>query len=260
MKTLPDFQNKAELVQYLRKNQKELTDLKKEQVKHADAVQTARQKTVQKNQSNGDTITIIGNTYNWMDSHRDVHVKGCFSKSISERGDRIWHLHDHEQKITAKVGRPQDVYEDSIDWKILGIEKAGATEALFMTSEIAKELNPRIYEAYKSGEIDQHSVGMRYVRIKLAYASDEEEDEVPNALWNKYHPLLGNPEEADKHGYFWVVKEAKLIEISCVLEGSNSLTPTLENKTPLSDSTSTEPSSDDTQLAEVYFKTLQNDT
>ena len=38
---------------------------------------------------------------------------------------------------------------------------------------------------------------------------------------------LGNPEQAEEKGYFWLVREAKLIEISAVLLGSNELTPTL---------------------------------
>jgi len=33
-----------------------------------------------------------------------------------------------------------------------------------------------------------------------------------------------------EQGYFWAVKEAKLIEISAVLEGSNELTPTIDAK------------------------------
>ena len=268
MKTLQDFQNKAEFHDYLGKNLKELIELKKMEIKHSDSVGGFFRGNANKAaapQGNTITKTIVGNTYNWMDSHMDVHVKGCFTKTIKERGTRIWHLHDHERKITAKVGKPQDIYEDEIEWKTLGIDKEGNTTALFMTSEIQKELNSVIFEAYKAGEIDQHSVGMQYVKIKAAYQSEEsahisawseEELKEANENWNKYYPLLGNPEEADKAGVFWVVKEAKLIEISCVLEGSNSLTPTLENKTEPSNNTPPEPSSD-TQLAEIYFKTLQ---
>ena len=31
---------------------------------------------------------IIGNTYNWMDSHDDVHMKGIFTKSIQENKNK----------------------------------------------------------------------------------------------------------------------------------------------------------------------------
>jgi len=249
MKRQSDFNTKKEFFKYLTDNHDDLLSLKREQIKYADGVSVEKNSTTNKAQQEGDVLTktIVGNTYLWLDSHGDVHAKGCFSKSIKERGDRIWHLHDHKQEITAKVGQPKEIKEANISWKELGVEKDGETEALMMTSEIKKELNPRIFNAYKTGEIDQHSVGMRYVRLKLA-VNDEDEKQY-KALWDEYYPLIGNPEEADKRGYFWVVKEAKLIEISCVLEGSNSLTPTLDEKrTPLSDSTSTEPSSDDTLL------------
>jgi len=33
--------------------------------------------------------TIVLNTYNWLDSHGDVHLTGTFGKSISERGNKI---------------------------------------------------------------------------------------------------------------------------------------------------------------------------
>ena len=256
MKTLVNFKNKADFHKYLKENSKELLELKKEQIKHGDSIGGffKRAATKSTHEANDTLVkTIIGNTYLWMDSHMDVHAKGCFSKSISERGDKIWHLHDHEHKLTAKVGTPQEVYEGEIDWETLGVQKAGATEALFMTSEIKKELNPRIFNAYKSGEIDQHSVGMRYIKIQTAY--DDDEDKVAKALWDEYYPQLGNHEEADKHGVFWVVKEAKLIEISCVLEGSNSLTPTLEDKAEPHKSTPPEPSND-TQNTKTFYSNL----
>jgi len=37
-----------------------------------------------------------------------------------------------------------------------------------------------------------------------------------------------NQEEAKEQGYFWAVTEAKLVEGSAVVKGSNSYTPTLE--------------------------------
>ena len=46
--------------------------------------------------------TIIGNTYNWLDNHGDVHLSGCLAKSISERTP--FFLADHKHDVTAKVG------------------------------------------------------------------------------------------------------------------------------------------------------------
>ena len=181
--------------------------------------------------------TIIGNTYNWMDSHDDVHAKGVFTKSIKERGNQIFHLHDHEFKLTSKIGEPIRVYEDVVNWKDLGIEKAGETTALFLDSEILKDYNERIFAEYKNGKINQHSVGMQYVKIDLAVNDEEHEEEYK--VWMDNIDQLGNREHAETKGYFWLVREAKLIEISAVLLGSNSLTPTINE--PLKDTQKTEP-------------------
>jgi len=171
--------------------------------------------------------TLIGNTYNWLDSHGDVHVGSTFSKSIGERVGKIWHLHDHEYKITAKVGTPQKVYEKEVKWSDLGVNKAGKTTVLMMDSNIEKAKNEQIFGEYKNGTIDQHSVGMYYVKIFLAMDSDEPDHSQYKETYDKYIDQIGNKEEVEKKGYFYAVLEAKLIEISAVLEGSNSLTPTL---------------------------------
>lgn len=192
--------------------------------------------------------TIIGNTYLWMDSHEDVHAKNCFAKSIKEKGKNAFHLHDHEFKITAKVGEPQKIYEDIISWKSLGINKEGSTQALFMDSEILKDYNSQIYNEYKNGKINQHSVGMQYVKIDLAVNDEDYEDEFK--VWQDNIDNIGNKEQAEEKGYFWFVREAKLIEISAVLLGSNELTPTLENKEAVSDTSKTEPSND-TQVKQL---------
>lgn len=172
--------------------------------------------------------TIIGNTYNWLDSHSDVHIKGIFTKSIQENKATIMHLHDHEYKLTAKVGTPTDIYEKEIDWTELGITKAGKTISLMMDSEIKKNYNELIYNEYLTKQINQHSVGMVYVKLFMCVNDPEFKDEFAN--WNTYFPVLGNPEKALEDGVFWAVTEAKLKEISCVIQGSNQLTPTREPK------------------------------
>lgn len=172
--------------------------------------------------------TVIGNTYMWMDGHEDVHAKAVFSKSIKEKGTDIFHLHDHEYKIVAQVGDPQKVYEGPIKWKDLGVDKSGETEALFMDSNIRKDYNERMFNDYKAGKIQQHSVGMNYVKIALA-VDDEDYDE-ENKLFKSLIDQIGNKQAVIDKGYFWYIKEAKLIEISAVLRGSNELTGTLEPK------------------------------
>lgn len=205
---------------------------------------------------NGDTElkrTIIGNTYNWLDSHGDVHLKGCFAKSIKERGNQVFHLHDHEFKLTSKVGEPEKIYEDSVKWKGLGVDKDGETQALFMDSTIIKSYNEMIFNDYKTDKINQHSVGMQYVKIDLAVNDEGEEEEYKN--WTETIDLLGNKSEAEEAGFYWIVREAKLLEISAVLLGSNSLTPTYTEADKI---TSENEPSKDTQKKEFYLTLLKN--
>ena len=172
--------------------------------------------------------TIVANTYNYMDSHDDVHLAGIFSKSIQERGNRIPHLHDHKFELGAKVGRALSFTEAHMKWRALGHAKNGDTIALLMESQIEQKLNAGIYEEYKADAIDQHSVGMLYIKVDVAINDENYKQEY--ATWEEVYPLLGNKDRADAKGYFFAVREAKLIEVSAVLLGSNELTPTLNNK------------------------------
>lgn len=239
--------NIAEIV----KNKADLIKLKKAEKKLADAWSNPTVTTVNKSEANkadADVInkTIVGNTYNWLDSHGDVHVKGCFTKSINEN-KRIFHLHDHEFKIGSQVGKLNKVYESDILWKDLGVNKEGYTTALLADSSIQKDLNAQIFKGYLKGEIDQHSVGMQYVKIDLAVKERNDEWKEENNNWDEIYNTIANKDKADEIGYVWIVREAKLIEISAVLMGSNSLTPTLENKQKPSDGTSAPEPSTDTQ-------------
>ena len=168
-----------------------------------------------------------------MDSHDDVHLDNVFSKSISERKTKIFHLHDHEYKTTSKVGEPLNVYEKQLAWSDLGINKSGVTMALMMDSEIMKEYNSLMFKQYLANKQSQHSVGMQYVNIQLAVNDKDYKDEY--AAYKSYIDRIGNADKAAEQGYFWAVKEAKLLEISAVLEGSNELTPTVANIPPSSD-------------------------
>lgn len=248
--------NIAEIV----KNKADLIKLKKAEKKLADAWSSPSISNVSKSETikaDSDVInkTIIGNTYNWLDSHGDVHVKGCFTKSINEN-KRIFHLHDHEFKIGSQVGKMQKVYEKDILWKDLGVNKEGYTTSLMADTQILKELNTQIFKGYLKGEIDQHSVGMQYVKIDLAVKQRDDEWKEENDNWDEIYETIANKEQADNIGYIWIVREAKLIEISAVLMGSNSLTPTLQDKQkPLNDTSAFEPSTD-TQAVSKMIQTL----
>lgn len=236
---LPKYTDKSELFAYLKKHERDIFSLKKSEMKKCDAFGvTVFEQNISKSvivakahKAAADTAdvirkTIVGNTYNWLDSHDDMHVEGIFTKSIQESKAYAMHLHDHLNMVAAKVGVPVDVYEERTNWVDLGVGRTGDTVCLCMDSDVVKDMNPSIFYQYKNNQIDQHSVGMIYVTLFLCIDSNDPQYKAEKANWQKYFPKLGNPEKASEQGYFFAVTEAKLIEISAVTKGSNELTPT----------------------------------
>jgi hypothetical protein len=72
--------------------------------------------------------------------------------------------------------------------------------------------------------------------------------------------MIANKSAADEKGYFWAVTEAKLIEISAVVIGSNRITPTqsvTENtEAAKGTSLSIEPSND-TQKTKINYSQIK---
>jgi hypothetical protein len=64
--------------------------------------------------------------------------------------------------------------------------------------------------------------------LYLCINSNEAEYSAEKENWNKYYPMVINKEVADEKGFFWAVTEAKVIEGSAVIKGSNEFTPVME--------------------------------
>lgn len=238
---IANITDKTELFDYLRANKDIILAMKKAEVKSSDFVnnfakgETVKAVSTDNEQSNTIERKIIANTYGWMDSHSDVHLPGIFTKSLQESKSKVLFLHDHEYKLGSKVGKFNDVVEESIAWNDLGVNKHGNTISLVGYATIDKELNSNIFTQYKRGEIQQHSVGMIYVKLSLCINDMNDKEHFAN--WLQYLPFVANSDKANEQGYFFAIHEAKLKEISCVIAGSNELTPTIEpTKTePLTD-------------------------
>lgn len=114
-----------------------------------------------------------------------------------------------------------------MDWKKLGFDFDGDTEVLIFDAEIDKERNEFMFNQYQKGYVKEHSVGMRYVKLELAINSESKWDEEEKAVWDKYINEIVNKEVAENQGYFWAVTEAKVVEGSAVVKGSNFATPTI---------------------------------
>jgi hypothetical protein len=177
--------------------------------------------------------TVLANTYWWMDSHSDVHLgrgseeeSAIFTESIKGRASKIFPIDQHNYSLDGRMGKTLNIYEAPISWRALGVGKTGMTEGLFADAQIEKRKNPSRYEDYLNDEVDQHSVGMRYIDIQLA-VNDENEYPKEHAIYQKYISKIGNRASVEKQGFFFAVGKAHLGEYSAVIAGSNELTPTM---------------------------------
>ena len=142
-----------------------------------------------------------------------------------------------------------------MSFKELGFELDGTTQALVFNAKVKKERNAYMFDQYKNGYVNEHSVGMQYVKLSLAINSESKDDAEEKALWDEYSTVVANKEVLED-GYFWVVKEAKVIEGSAVPMGSNSFTPTISE--PLKDTPKSEPSNDTQKQIEIIKEFTQN--
>lgn len=245
---MPQFETKKEMFTWLKENEGDIISFKKAQFKTADCF-TAPVNTICHNiqtlskdfMSQDEVLTAKGtleegtikvrvaiNTTMIRDSHKDVHINGLWKKSLKENR-RIKHLQEHEMKFDKIIADRDDLkaFTKTYEWKQLGYDIEGKTEALVFDSTIRQSRNKTMFNEYKNENVDNHSVGMFYVNLKLAFDSDEEGDEKYKEEYDKHIEQIANKAEVKKDGYFYAIYEAKAIEGSAVPIGSNQITPTL---------------------------------
>lgn len=234
--TIPEFQSKKECFNYLIKNKTKLVNQKKSLPIFSDpSIYTPFSKSKsfstksedQETNENEIDVKLVGNVANWVDSHMDLILPNAPLRSIKNRKHLIPHLHDHEHKIAAEIGDVEDIYLEDISLLDLGLEMEGSTQALIMESKVKREYNERAFLKYKNKKAYQHSIGLQYIKLELAINNKNEEKEYD--FFKKYYDQIINKESVDSSGFFWVIPEYKLIEISLVLFGANELTPTLDS-------------------------------
>ena len=253
VKEFPDrqFENNDELFKALKENKKSLVSLKKSAEKRADSISANYTHSEITTKSENGIITdpskllvkIVINTTNFLDSHNDLHINGIWNKSVSDNKTFL-HLQEHEREFDKVISDNANGYVQSISWRELGLNYNGKTEALIFESTIEKKRNEFMFEQYANGWVKNHSVGMRYVDIELAINSNSEQDKEEKDMWDKYYPQIANKEVADERGWFWIVAQAKIIEGSAVVMGSNSATPTIsveQKSEAVIDTSNTEP-------------------
>lgn len=235
---IPDNLTGKELFDFLVKNKALLEKAKKEESKEADAITIfssycVNQKgDITKADASGEEIpadassmeaVLIINTTNLMDSHSDVHIPGIWKKSLQETKE-FYHIQEHEWAFDKVISDQVKALTKKYSWRDLGYDADGVTEALVFISKISRERNPFMFDQYRKGYVKNHSVGMRYVRIKMCINDESYPEEYAN--WVDYIDEVVNRDMAEAKGYFWAVLEAKIVEGSAVVRGSNWITPT----------------------------------
>lgn len=242
--SIPEFETKKQLHNFLRSNKKELISKKRSlPIKAAPVSMPVHRVNSKSNAFKSNEavvedldvlrVKVVANSANWVDSHQDMLLPNAPLRSIKNNKHMIPHLHDHVHSVMAEVGDVVDIYLQDISLRELGLDKDGSTQSVIFVTDIKKKLNEKVFERYKSGKIRQHSIGLQYMNLELAI--DDEDSEKEYDFFKKYYDQAINPEQIDKYGYFWIISEYKLIENSAVLFGANELTPTLDNNLKLDD-------------------------
>ena len=208
-----------------------------------------------------DYYYFVVNSSNILDSHRDLHVKGNWDKSVKEQQGKVYLVFDHQLKRNEIIAMKEDItmFTAEIPFSLIGKNYDGDTYALIYKVAKNRIVNKDAKEWLNDGYSLEASVRMQYVKIELAVNTNDTDSVKEKETFDKYIDVIANKNEFKDLDYFWVVKEAKNVqESSLVMFGSNSATGTIqENKTEADVITSekTEPS-DDTQTTEMLKQLL----
>ena len=241
-KELPNhvFESKTDMFQALVENMPSILTLKKDAFKEADtfsysvieAIKDDEVVKANKPVMNSDKtelkVKVVMNTTGLLDSHGDVHIKDIWKRTLSQSNNKI-HLQEHKKEFDKVIAYDSNAYVSNLAWKTLGANFEGTTQALIFESTVKEGQNKEMFKAYRDANVTNHSVGMRYVDTRYCINSEEDWAKDYKSNWDKYYPMVANKEDADARGYFMAVLEAKLVEGSAVLFGSNSITPTIDN-------------------------------
>ena len=210
-----------------------------------------------------DNIYPVINSTGFLDSHFDVHLKGCYKKTVKEQQGKVYFVDTHLKGLGNILAKKSDVrmFVKDIDWKMLGKDYDGQTESLVF--EIPKiKVRPDAMEFIKETPDLENSFAMRYVNTALAIKSNDLAFKEENDVFEQYISEIKNADMAKKYGFFYAVKELAIMgegSICPVVGGSNSATRVLDISEPSnhSDNDKNEPSKDTQTSKKITFVKLK---
>lgn len=238
-----EFNSKAELFDAIRKDESKIKAIKKAEVifsHERNHVSKLNLKQIKDATVKGLTIEDgyiypVISTTNFLDSHGDVHIDGCFKKTVNDKQGKILYTTNHELKVENIIAWQQDVEMmiKSLPFSELGKDYSGNAECLIFKISKDAICNDAAEDIIEKNRPVQNSIRMQYVNFVTCIDDKRPEYKEYKANWDKYYPLIANKEDADAAGYFWAVTELKIQdEGSMVVKGSNSATPVLQNPSP----------------------------
>lgn len=259
------FIDKEDLFKALAENKDLLISQKKLQIKETDSIaysfavndknEVIKAETIISDDINKIRIKIVVNSCNWFDSHTDVSLDGSWNRT-AKNSKRVLLLKEHKATFENIISDEIELAVETFNWKDLGFDYQGTTEALVFYATITKDRHPYMFEQYAKGYVKEHSAGLQYVGIELAINSEADWNKDQKAVWDKYYDKIANKEDVNEYGYFWAITEQKIREGSAVVFGSNEATPTIYVESVSDTSTKLEDSPDGTPKSENKQKSI----
>lgn len=225
------FTDSMDLIRFMQQNKEELFAIKKAEIKTKsepllcnDIFEKSFEPIIEDIITDFIHVKTVINTTNVIDSHLDLHLQGIWNKTVKDN-PFSYHLKSHMSDFEYVIANKAKSYNENMNFKDLGLAVDMDMQANINEFFLQRKKLPIMFDAYKNGEVKEHSVGMMYVDIDIAYRDESSQKEMD--FFNEMRSKAINPEAADEYGYFWVVSQAKKREGSAVVFGSNSITPTL---------------------------------
>lgn len=211
-----------------------------------------------------ENIYPVINSTQWLDSHFDVHIKGCYKKTVKEKQGKVYLIDTHLKGLGNILADKSDVtlLIKDIDWTLLGKNIEGSTECLVF--EIPKlKVRPDALQFMSKTPDLENSFAMRYINTSVAIKSNDPAFREENELFDEYIQNIVNPEIANKYGFFYAVKELAIMgegSICPVIGGSNSATRIIDVSEPSnhSETNKNEPSKDTQPSKKITFVKLKS--
>lgn len=211
-----------------------------------------------------ENIYPVINSTQWLDSHFDVHIKGCYKKTVKEKQGKVYLIDTHLKGLSNILADKSDItlLVKDIDWGLLGKNIEGSTECLVF--EIPKlKVRPDALQFMSKTPDLENSFAMRYINTAVAIKSNDPAFREENELFDEYIQNIVNPEMANKYGFFYAVKELAIMgegSICPVIGGSNSATRIIDISEPSdhSEPNKNEPSKDTQTSKKITFVKLKS--